>query len=227
MSDILDAVAWAEGIAADNTHGYNRGDRDGQDFDCSSLVCRALRAAGFAAPYPSFSTRTMGEWLLNNEFAWHSGTAGVQRGDILWKVGHTAWAASADTIVEASIDEDGNIVGGSPGDQTGWEIHVTNMNRYQWLGYYRYIGGDTMTETDMEHIAELAADKVMNYVLNGTMFRDRIIGTDQAANGANNKLASTQDPTGRTENMTALEHIRWIAKAVAELNNKVDKVLGA
>lgn len=224
MSMIEDAVSWAEAIAADDSHGYNQGDRDGTNFDCSSLVCRALRYAGFAAPSPSFSTRSMGEWLLNNGFGWHAGTDGVQRGDIVWMVGHTAFATGNGRIVEACIDEDGNIVGGDAGDQTGNEIRVTNLNRYPWLGYYRYMEDD-MTDADIERIADRVAEKVVNYELNGVMLRDRIIGMDNAANGANNKLADTTDPTGRTNGMTPLEHIRWIAKAVAELNDKVDDLL--
>lgn len=66
MASVEQAVAWAEGIAADNSHGYSQPGREGQDFDCSSLVCRALRAAGFGAPSPSFSTRTMGAWLTSH-----------------------------------------------------------------------------------------------------------------------------------------------------------------
>ena len=224
MSMIEDAVSWAESIAADDRHGYNQGARDGTDFDCSSLVCRALRYAGFAAPHPSFSTRSMGEWLLRNGFAWHAGLDGIERGCIVWMVGHTAFAVGDGRIVEACIDENGNIVGGQAGDQTGNEIRVTNLNRYQWLGYYRYMEDD-MTDADIERIAELAAEKVVNYELNGTLLRDRIIGCDNAANGANNKLADTTDPTGRTNGVTALEHIRWIAKAVSELNDKVDEFM--
>lgn len=224
MSMIEDAVSWAEAIAADDRHGYNQGDRDGTDFDCSSLVCRALRCAGFAAPYPSFSTRSMGEWLLNNGFGWHAGTDGVKRGDIVWMFGHTAFATGNGKIVEACIDENGNIIGGKAGDQTGNEIRVTNLNRYPWLGYYRYMEDD-MTDADIKRIAELAAEKVVNYELNGVKLRDRIIGIDNAANGANDKLADTTDPTGRTSGITPLKHIRWIAKAVAELNDKVDELL--
>ena len=53
------AVAWAEKIARDNTHGYSQGkenakknrpytgSREGPDYDCSSLVYHALDYAGF------------------------------------------------------------------------------------------------------------------------------------------------------------------------------------
>lgn len=140
MADLEAAVAWAEAIARDDSHGYSQGGREGQDFDCSSLVCRSLRAAGFGAPSPSFSTRTMGDWLGRNGWVWHKGTSGVRRGDILWKTGHTGWATNGYRAVEARIDERGRVTGGRPGDQTGSEIGFFNVSSMAWQGYWRYEG---------------------------------------------------------------------------------------
>ncbi len=142
MPSLESAVAWAEAVAADPSYGYSQGDRDGGSFDCSSLVCRALRAAGFGTPSPSFNTRTMGAWLESHGWAWHAGTSGVRRGDVLWKTGHTGIAASGSTVVEARVDERGGITGGRPGDQTGREIGVFAIASMAWAGYWRHEAGD-------------------------------------------------------------------------------------
>ena len=157
MPSVESAVGWAEGIAADPAYGYSQGaDRDGASFDCSSLVCRALRAAGFGTPYPSFSTRTMGSWLTSHGWAWHNGTGGVRRGDVLWKSAHTGIAASPSTVVEARINERGTITGGRPGDQTGKEIAVFALSSMAWVGYWRYEGEEedmTLTDENLDTIA--------------------------------------------------------------------------
>ena len=145
MASVEQAVAWAESIARDDSHGYSQGGREGQDFDCSSLVCRSLRAAGFDAPSPSFSTRSMGDWLGRNGWTWHTGTSGVRRGDILWKTGHTGWAKDGYRSVEARLDERGQITGGRPGDQTGGEVGFFNISSMNWAGYWRYNGATSST----------------------------------------------------------------------------------
>ena len=53
-----------------------------------------------------------------------------------------------------------------------------------WRALHAYITTpeeDIVTDADIERIAQLAADKVINYDLGGTSLRDRIIGTDFAA----------------------------------------------
>ena len=47
MSSILDALQFMIDIADDNTHGYDQTNRNGPDYDCSSLVGTALNHAGF------------------------------------------------------------------------------------------------------------------------------------------------------------------------------------
>ena len=45
MTVIEKAVDWAESAAESAAHGYDQGDRWGPDYDCSSLVISAYRAA--------------------------------------------------------------------------------------------------------------------------------------------------------------------------------------
>ena len=211
MANVEDAVKWAENIAKDNSHGYSQGGREGRDFDCSSLVCRSLRAAGFNAPYPSFSTRSMGAWLESHNWEWHNGVSGAKRGDIMWKTGHTAWATSATKICEACIDENGNITGGKPGDQTGNEIRAANINIYNWKGYWRY---------------EMNVEDIWNFEINGVKARDRLYGMDAIQlPHIINALDSTEDPTGRNMRFTTHDHVKYLAASIQELLETNKKIL--
>lgn len=176
MPDLNAAVSEAERIAADPRHGYSQPNRDGIDYDCSSLVCRTLRNAGFAMPSYNFSTRSMGQWLQTHGWSWHAGLAGVRRGDVLWKTGHTAFATSPTGCVEALMSETRGIHGRS-GDQTGWEIRTAPIGYTNWAGYWRFNQPaeeeDEVTEAEMQRIAELAAAKVWEYT-SGRETYDRV-----------------------------------------------------
>lgn len=194
MSKIESFVQWAENIANDDSHGYSQGGREGQDFDCSSLVCRALRAAGFNAPYPSFSTRSMGTWLEQNGWVWRSGLNGVHRGCILWKTGHTAIAVSESRLVEACIDERGQITGGRPGDQTGNEIRFARISTYNWAGYWES-EEEEMNNTEKEQLK--------------TIYQ---------------QVTTKFDPTGRNIAMNDHDHIKWIAAGQVKQNERLDEI---
>lgn len=176
MPNLEQAVSEAERIAADPRHGYSQPNRDGIDYDCSSLVCRCLRDAGFAMPSYNFSTRSMGQWLQTHGWSWHAGLAGVRRGDVLWKSGHTAFATSPTGCVEALMSETRGIHGRS-GDQTGWEIRTAPIGYTNWAGYWRFNQPaeeeDEVTEAEMQRIAELAAAKVWEYT-SGRETYDRV-----------------------------------------------------
>lgn len=176
MPNLEQAVSEAERIAADPRHGYSQPNRDGIDYDCSSLVCRCLRNAGFAMPSYNFSTRSMGQWLQTHGWSWHAGLAGVRRGDVLWKTGHTAFATSPTGCVEALMSETRGIHGRS-GDQTGWEIRTAPISYTTWAGYWRFNQPaeeeDEVTEAEMQRIAELAAAKVWEYT-SGRETYDRV-----------------------------------------------------
>ena len=49
MDVIESAAAYAQNIAADDSHGYDQAGRWGPDYDCSSLVISAFRKAGGSA----------------------------------------------------------------------------------------------------------------------------------------------------------------------------------
>ena len=198
MSKIEVAVSYAEGIAADDSHGYDQPGRMGQDFDCSSLVGRSLVHAGFDYPAGrSPSTREMKKYLEAIDFTWHNGLGGVKRGDILWKPGHTAFAISSNRIVEACINERGGISGGRKGDQTGNEIRTTNINNYNWSGYWR---APAEVEEDMTPEQAKKLDAIYN------------------------EVTRKDDPSGRGIKMTTHEHVKWMAAKQAEIADAIAKL---
>lgn len=192
------AVSFCESEADDPRRGYNQAKRDGTQYDCSSLVCRALGKMGFDVPVPSFSTRSMGEWLESHGFVWHNGLGGVQRGDIVWKTGHTAFATSSTRIVEACIDERGRTYGGQDGDQTGNEVRCCNLYNYNWAGYWRYT-----VQAEEEDMTPEQAKKL-----------DAIYA----------EVTRKDDPSGRGVKMTTHEHVKWIAGKQAEIADAIAKL---
>ena len=80
---IEEALAWAVEIAEDDSHGYDKDNRCGPDYDCSSFVSYALIAAGFELDGP-VSTCTMKDALAALGFkAYRRGEVEPRRGDIL------------------------------------------------------------------------------------------------------------------------------------------------
>lgn len=139
------AVKWAVGIANDQKHGYSQASRWGSpDYDCSSFVLSAYKAAGAdigAATY----TGNMKKELLSHGFTDVTSScnldtqAGLKPGDILlWHGsgtnGHTAMYVGSGKIVHARGQSYGSS---APGDQ-GSEIAVTPYYRGRWNTVLRY-----------------------------------------------------------------------------------------
>lgn len=76
-------------------------------------------------------------------------------------------------------------------------------------------------EDDMATPQEVA-NAVWGYDINGVMARDRLQGTDEAANRAAGAVTRTDDPTGRGAEMTTHEHIKWIAASVSKLGESIE-----
>lgn len=205
--------------------GISSGDRD-----CSSLAIECYAAQGIDCGGAWYTGDMVSKMTASGNFekltasTWRN----PKRGDLLVATGkHVAMALGNGKLGEA-LRSERFTTSGVTGDQDGGEILVRNLYDDGWDAVLRYCGPeleDEVTDADIERIAQLAADKVVNYDLNGVLLRDRIIGTDNAANGANNKLADTSDPTGRNVNMNTHDHVKWIAKSLSELSEAVSKVL--
>lgn len=158
MSIIQAAVAWARRIADDDSHGYDQTNRWGEDYDCSSFVISAFKAAG--VPLECTYTGDMRGDMLRRGFSDVTGTvnlstgAGVQEGDVLLNYArHTALALGGGRIVQASINERGTATGGAPGDQTGREIYERTYYNYPWDCVLRYVGDAAADEEDSDEYA--------------------------------------------------------------------------
>lgn len=154
------AVEWALSIANDDSHGYDQANRDGPDYDCSSLVCWAYYIAGLnTRPGYTPATYTMYQVFIAAGFSDATGSVnlstgdGLQRGDVLLSVQHhTAIYIGDGQIVQASINEQGETVGGITGDQTGREIWTRSYYNYPWDYVLRYPGGGSVTPPEPEEV---------------------------------------------------------------------------
>lgn len=156
MPKIETAVAWAEQIAADDSHGYSQVNRNSPDYDCSSLVGTALSKAGFAVSEYS-TTRNLESQLIKCGFK--KCHAPWKRGDIHLAAGHhVTMSTDASHIVHASQSENGGI-DGQTGDQTGREICLRTYYNlpYDNLVHYRYAGKQDKQDTNWAPIADPAS----------------------------------------------------------------------
>lgn len=138
MPDIQRAVLLAIDIAKDDSHGYDQANRYGPDYDCSSLVAYVLSEAGFNVSKSSWTGNLKSQLIA---CGFKSCVAPWKSGDIhLNERDHVCISISASDIVEASINEYGDIVGGKTGDQTGNEIRIREYYNYPWDCHLRYEG---------------------------------------------------------------------------------------
>lgn len=152
MNTIEVALAWARGIAADPAHGYDQGSRWGTDYDCSSFVISAYKAA--SVPLTCTYTGDMRGDMLRNGFVDVTASvnlstgARLQAGDVLLNhKRHAALYIGNGQLVQASINEKGTTTGGAQGDQTGREIYERSYYNYPWDCVLRY-AVDGVTSTD-------------------------------------------------------------------------------
>ena len=151
MSKVSKAVEYMKKVANDSKHGYSQINRWGNpntvsDYDCSSLVISAYEAAGV-------KVKTAGATYTGNMYSVFtkcgfkdvtskvnlSTGSGLIAGDVLLNhSNHTAMMINGTQLAQASIDENGNIMGGRVGDQTGQEIHIRSYYNYPWNCVLRY-----------------------------------------------------------------------------------------
>lgn len=155
MGKIEIATQWMIDLANDNDHGYDQTYRWGKygDYDCSAAVITAWETAGVPVKSNGASTTSnMKKVFLSSGFSdvtssiTLSSGSGLVRGDVLLKEGsHTAMYIGNNKIVHASINENGEITGGEPGDQTGKEICIRSYYNKPWNCILRYVGSNTTT----------------------------------------------------------------------------------
>ena len=79
---------------------------------------------------------------------------------------------------------------------------------------------------------DMSAEDVWNFEQNGTLMRDRVQGTDQAANSANEQLTRRDDVSGRGTDANLYERVCYLGARTAEqgeqlsdLQTKVNQIL--
>lgn len=140
-ADVEAFVQWCENVARDDSHGYDQANRNGPDYDCSSLIWWGLHNAGFDVGTYAFNTDMMPSVLTSAGFVQvPKDVSTMQRGDILLKSGHTELYIGQQQRLGAHSNEFGGIVGGRTGDQTGNEISITPYYDTGWTSVWRYQG---------------------------------------------------------------------------------------
>lgn len=119
------------------------------DRDCSSAVIDAWQEALIGTEFEgalkgaTYTGNMRDVFVSSGLFEWHDMSFIAQRGDIyLDQDAHTAMCTSPnpDMLAEFSIDENGGIKGGKPGDQTGRESLIRPYYADHWDGILHYNG---------------------------------------------------------------------------------------
>ena len=184
------------------------------DRDCSSSVCdaweHALPGSTGGATYTGNMRRGFTE---SGCFVWHPWGDGYEpkRGDVyLNETHHTEMYLGGGKMGGFNGSELGTI-DGAEGDQTGRESRIKDVYVYShgWDGILEFVGGDIVTEQDYQAIAE----HVWNFEQNGVLCRDRLQGTDEAANEARRQLTRTDDCSDRPDpqRLCLHDHVKWMA----------------
>ena len=139
---IENALAWAVSIANDDSHGYSQQNRQGPDYDCSSLVINSLKHAGINTGGASY-TGDMRTELTKHGFTWIpwsqiGNVSNLQRGDILLYRGASSGHTEMYLGNNKNVGAHGTYGHPEKGDQTGKEISVADYWYDKWNGVLRY-----------------------------------------------------------------------------------------
>ncbi len=162
MTKTEKAITQMEEWARDDSHGYDQRYRWGEyrDFDCSSSVIQSWENAG--VPVKSNGATYTGNMYtvfirtgfkdVTDQIDLSTG-AGLKRGDILLNVrSHVAMYCGNGQEVEASINENGDVVGGQPGDQTGYEFLIRPYRNYPWDRILRWPEEEKQESSDYDMV---------------------------------------------------------------------------
>lgn len=138
------ALQWAVSTANDNRHGYSQKNRWGNpDYDCSSFVISALKAAGYDVGGATY-TQNMRSALTQRGFTWIpwssiGSVANLKRGDILLNDSSNTSKQHTEFYLGNSQNVGAHQNYGYPaaGDQTGKEISVSGYYNHPWTGVLR------------------------------------------------------------------------------------------
>lgn len=139
MPDLNKAIEWLVSIADNDTHGYSQSNRQGPDYDCSSLTLNALSHGGFAVNVSGY-TGNMYDILQSVGFRTVSDNKCL-KGDIyLTPFKHVVMSYADGYVVTAAGNKDGRT-----GDSSGREIYKLPFYTpaYGWVYHMRYVTDKT------------------------------------------------------------------------------------
>ena len=119
------------------------------DYDCSSSCITAWKAALQGTAYEgdldgaTYTGNMKSVFTSSGLFEWKPMSFLADTGDLYLNEGcHVAMCQTQypDILSEFSSNEYGGAYGGTRGDQTGWESHVTDYYDYPWDGILHYNG---------------------------------------------------------------------------------------
>ena len=140
-----------------------------QDGDCSSVCAAIIKLGGYPIDlgYPAHSGVWTGNFAAKAQQAGFTllpftGLADLKVGDFVVRPdAHVEFVALPDVMFSAGLDENGNIAGGKPGDQTGQEVRYTPAYNYRG-GWTQVLRPPTPTPTQKEGFLMALTDEQQN-----------------------------------------------------------------
>lgn len=135
--------------------------------------------------------------------------------------GHVAMCQTQrpDMLSEFVLNEFGGVVGGATGDQ-GNETVVRPYYDFPWRCILHYNG-----KADFEMGEDMTPEDIWNFELNGIKARDRLIGTDIAANAARAALRDRKDASGRGKDADMPTRLAYIAAKQEDSMKTLEQLL--
>ena len=126
-----------------------------QDGDCSSVCAAIIKLGGYPIDlgYPAHSGVWTGNFAAKAQQAGFTllpftGLADLKAGDFVVRPdAHVEFVALPGVMFSAGLDENGNISGGRPGDQTGQEVRYTPAYNYR-SGWTQVLRPPTPTQKE-------------------------------------------------------------------------------
>lgn len=136
------------------------------DADCSSLIKRIL-AACWLIDYDTYMWTGNERQILAAHGFERRNLYKPERGDILWRDGHTEMYLGESTCGGARIDETGGVTGPQSGDQTGWEVASGPYYPSKWEECWRYVGDKTVDGIPMAEAMAQVMEHAIDHPIHG------------------------------------------------------------
>lgn len=158
-------------------------------FDAAMAFCGAMRDAGYRTGVYCYQS-----W-------YYSYMGGIERQWPIWFASYTDSPVMPDNVYAWQYTSDGYVNG------IGGRVDMNHWYHEDWFE----------TEDEMIDYDKLA-EAVWNFEQNGVKMRDRLQGTDEAANKCREQLERKDDVSGRGTEANMYERACWLGAAVKELS---------